>query len=106
MAVRAELMDECADCHDRYFGKEVGHAPVAQRQCFQCHDAHRSRQEHLLTNTVLNLCVDCHDPPDELSAPSHKGDGVENCTRCHDPHFGSGKLLRAVDQSRKGNQGT
>ena len=98
MQVRKDLADSCRGCHARYFGPEVGHAPVAQGQCVECHDMHRSEQLHLLKNSVLKTCVECHDEPADLSKDAHGGPKVEQCTSCHDPHFGSGALLRTGAQ--------
>ena len=94
MQVRKDLADSCRGCHARYFGPEVGHAPVAQGQCAECHDMHRSEQLHLLKKSVLKTCVECHDEPAELSKDAHGGPKVDQCTSCHDPHFRSGALLR------------
>ena len=96
MQVRKDLADSCRGCHARYFGPEVGHAPVAQGQCAECHDMHRSDQPHLLKHPLLQTCVECHDEPTEVSKAAHGGPKVEQCTSCHDPHFGSGALLRTA----------
>lgn len=91
----ASLAQACGSCHTRYFGDEVGHAPVADGECDTCHQLHRSEQPALLRQTLLQTCVDCHDAPSELSQPAHAGEQARRCTQCHDPHFGVGKLLKA-----------
>jgi predicted CXXCH cytochrome family protein len=96
MAVRTDLADSCRVCHARYFGPEVGHAPVSQGQCGECHDMHRSPHSALLKRPMLLTCVECHDEPADLSEAAHSGPKVDQCTSCHDPHFGSGMLLRTV----------
>lgn len=88
------MMVSCRSCHSRYFGDEVGHAPVAYRYCSGCHTPHRSEQPHLLTAPVFDVCMACHPRPENLSRKDHSGPDVESCTKCHDPHFGEGMLLR------------
>ncbi|MCH7883719.1 MAG: hypothetical protein IIC01_00590 [Planctomycetes bacterium] len=94
MQVRTDLLDQCGQCHARYFGEEVGHAPVAAGQCAICHQPHRSDQPALLRMSILETCVECHDEPEDLSPAAHSGKSAENCTSCHDAHFGTGLLLK------------
>ena len=95
MLPRADFLDRCRDCHDRYFGERVGHFPVSDGQCITCHDMHRSTQAGLLKMPMLEMCVECHDEPEDLSEEAHnEGQGVDDCTRCHDPHFGELPLLK------------
>jgi len=91
-----DFMKVCSDCHDDYFDEDtVGHFPVADGECLTCHQMHRSPYKALLTNAVLDICVGCHDEPEDLSEEAHHGgEGVDDCTRCHDPHFGEPPLLR------------
>lgn len=94
MKVRTDFLQSCQGCHGRYFGTEVGHFPVADKQCIMCHDPHRSKFPGLLKQPVFDTCIDCHDEPEDLSEEAHSADGAENCTSCHDPHFGVGQLLK------------
>ncbi|MCH8856034.1 MAG: hypothetical protein IIA03_07305 [Proteobacteria bacterium] len=94
MGTREDMLDACRKCHQRYFSNEVGHAPVTQGQCTECHDMHRSVELKLLKMSTFELCIECHEEPEDLSEEAHGGTDVERCTACHDAHFGSGMLLR------------
>lgn len=94
MQVRTDLLDQCGQCHARYFGEEVGHAPVAAGECSICHQPHRSDQPALLRMSILETCVECHDEPEDLSPAAHSGKAAENCTSCHNAHFGTGMFLK------------
>ncbi|MFQ5495703.1 MAG: cytochrome c3 family protein, partial [Phycisphaerae bacterium] len=94
MLPRENLLDACRGCHSDYFSDRVRHAPVEQGQCTECHNMHRSTQHALLTMPVGDLCIECHDEPEDLSEPAHTVQGVANCTGCHDPHFGGEMLMK------------
>lgn len=76
----------CYGCHENWTKEhDIVHEPVKKGECASCHAPHKSRHEHLLVNTVRNLCDSCHKPPPALASvhePFAKGD----CTACHDPH--------------------
>ncbi|MCK4658702.1 MAG: hypothetical protein KAV82_04195 [Phycisphaerae bacterium] len=96
MRVVDDLASACGTCHKRYFGEEAAHGPVADGDCSECHMSHRSRYAHLLKSTVRDSCTgDCHDPDDLSDVDAHGGPDADNCTTCHDPHFGSSPYLRA-----------
>ena len=93
MQVREDLAESCEGCHARFFSDEVGHYPAQEGECRGCHGLHRTKHAVLLTQSVYDICVECHDAED-LSEEAH-GEEVENCTACHDAHFGTGALLKA-----------
>ena len=101
MQVNTDLMmASCSTCHPRYFSDEVGHGPVANGDCMDCHRPHRSEQPALLILPVFDTCIECHDEPEDLSQTAHSGADVEDCLKCHDPHFGEGMLLRIANAGR------
>ncbi len=91
------MMASCSTCHPRFFSDDVGHGPVASGECMACHTPHRSQHASLLLLPVFDTCIECHDEPEDLSETAHSGADAENCTKCHDPHFCEGMLLRKAD---------
>lgn len=94
MGVDSDQETTCGACHERYFGDEVGHGPVAGGDCLLCHDPHRSAFPGLLLTAVTENCAQCHEGPGDLSQPAHAGPEAARCTSCHDPHFGEPPLLK------------
>ncbi|MFQ5501477.1 MAG: cytochrome c3 family protein [Phycisphaerae bacterium] len=106
MNPRDDLLVACRTCHTRYFGPDVGHAPVVDGQCIACHEMHRSPLRSLLKQPVFDTCINCHDEPEDLSEEAHGGDAaaVENCVTCHNPHFGTGFLLKSDISDTSNNE--
>jgi len=104
MKVRDDFFHQCASCHKDFYSDRVGHPPVADHQCLVCHLPHRSEQKFLLVMPVFDVCVDCHDEPEDLSEEAHGGDNAEQCTACHDPHFGARPLLRESYRKSHGDE--
>lgn len=96
MRVRDTMIDDCRDCHQRYFSDEVGHPPVEREECLKCHDPHQTRHVALLKKETFNVCMTCHKKPERLSEEMHSRPDVQNCTACHDPHFGQGFRLKST----------
>lgn len=96
MRVRDTMIDDCRDCHQRYFSEEVGHPPVEREECLKCHDPHQTRHVALLKKETFNVCMTCHKKPERLSEEMHSRPDVKNCTVCHDPHFGQGFRIKST----------
>lgn len=93
MHVRTDYLDDCKSCHGRFFTEEVRHEPVQKQQCDKCHVPHRSDEPFLLYRQLFDVCMRCHDEPEELSQEHHSREDVVKCTMCHDPHFGEGQFM-------------
>lgn len=84
----------CYKCHDDPSqSASFVHGPVAVGQCLFCHNPHRSKVEHLLTEAEPRLCYLCHDITMIGLIPAHLTQPTSACTDCHDPHAGPAKFL-------------
>ena len=83
----------CYDCHTDYKADAYVHGPVAVGVCLFCHKSHQSKFPKLQTNRLPDLCYLCHAEEDIASIAAHQGEAVAICTRCHDPHAGSDRIL-------------
>jgi predicted CXXCH cytochrome family protein len=89
VALMAEGSELCIMCHDTMEAAAMGeieapHAPVMD-DCTNCHDAHSTEQQHLLTTDPEELCLSCHDlgeTNDLHGIPVSRGD----CRTCHSAH--------------------
>jgi predicted CXXCH cytochrome family protein len=94
MSVPKDQSESCGTCHERHFDEdEVMHQPVSEGDCSMCHVPHRSQYKGLLNRPVLTICSDCHEP-DDLSEEAHVPPTRDQCTLCHDAHFGEEYLLK------------
>jgi DmsE family decaheme c-type cytochrome len=112
--------DACYDCHQDKEGPFVfEHAPVAE-SCSNCHTAHGSVANNLLTLNEPALCLQCHElhfhngyrSPDAVEVdvggiPRENSNGprgfnlafATKCTQCHAPVHGSDLPSQTVTNS-------
>lgn len=113
----------CVSCHQEYSRAAPAneglslHGPVGAGWCVMCHQSHASYLPRLIRREpVARLCSSCHSRTDlvantaehrpeqgEAAFPPFPLEGdedaepharvVADCTRCHDPHRGSDRLL-------------
>jgi predicted CXXCH cytochrome family protein len=79
----------CFTCHDQsIFTQKFVHGPVAIGACNICHDPHSTSHERLLTQSVQQLCIDCHNEtkPEGLAARTMHKPMEQGCLSCHNPH--------------------
>ena len=93
--IRAAL---CFTCHSELEGiaseGKIVHFPVKKGECLSCHEHHESDLEfHLKRDTMLNLCLGCHNKTiiehEYMHEPVESGD----CNACHSPHTSDHKGL-------------
>jgi predicted CXXCH cytochrome family protein len=106
MAVNAKLLVEqepalCKQCHREIVEAaqdETGHYPAGE-SCLNCHEAHASEQDHILTAGAGELCASCHDVEDADLVRAHLGAELTGpeCTGCHTPHGGENPSLLAAN---------
>jgi len=84
----------CYECHaDFTASASYVHGPVAVGRCLLCHNPHKSRIEHLLTEPEPQLCYLCHNIDTVRFIPAHLLKQQFACTDCHNTHTSSIKYL-------------
>lgn len=103
-----ELTDDsinqlCYGCHADKRGPFIHEHPPVEENCLTCHDPHGSRHDNLLSERVVTLCQNCHNPGslhanrpyDERSASAMAGRAASiglvgrSCLNCHGRIHGS-----------------
>jgi len=91
----------CIGCHtqkspDFIASKNLWlHGPVASGICLVCHDPHKSKYRFLLRVGPVETCTRCHPKESLINKAEHEG--PEDCTSCHNPHFGEDRMLLKRD---------
>ncbi|MEN8118801.1 MAG: cytochrome c3 family protein [Bacteroidota bacterium] len=84
----------CYKCHDNYNDKfEFIHGPVGGGYCTSCHNAHKSKSDHLLLRSSQQLCIHCHDSILVFKNRYHLNNDISNCIECHNPHGGENRYM-------------
>jgi predicted CXXCH cytochrome family protein len=104
--LRTDPAQVCQSCHEET-GKNqagtawsVGHPPVAEGRCRECHQPHSSEAPYLLKGRMPSLCLTCHSDlitaEEAASAQSQHRDFEEgSCQACHHVHGSdTGALLK------------
>lgn len=85
----------CFGCHkdiqEATEKDKVKHEPVTEG-CLSCHNPHQSaKADHLLSEKVPGLCLECHDAGAKVFKAVHMNYPVQKgrCTSCHNPHGGN-----------------
>ncbi len=83
----------CKKCHKiirKELKKDFVHEPFKKKKCFDCHNAHSSKEEHLSDVKNKELCLSCHDVVHkELGGAKiiHGAiDKPQSCLNCHAAH--------------------
>jgi len=52
----------------------------------ECHGAHGTQEDHLLSRSGQETCFSCHDRDEVIQQSAHAKMGASDCTSCHEPH--------------------
>lgn len=89
----------CYGCHEREaFAKKKRHAALGR--CTDCHDAHASKHDKLLTEDASTLCFGCHERKDFEARFKHEPAAEGNCLACHDAHASDEPPLLGASATR------
>jgi predicted CXXCH cytochrome family protein len=86
----------CKKCHKsirKELKKEHIHDPFKKKKCFDCHNAHSSKEAHLSDFKTIDLCYSCHDEVHKQVDTAKFVHGAisepESCLNCHSSHSSS-----------------
>ncbi|MFQ5653867.1 MAG: cytochrome c3 family protein [Planctomycetota bacterium] len=121
--LRTKAPELCYSCHEHEKIKiliesstHVHGAIDTEESCSACHGGHGSALPKLLSQSLLNLCLSCHDEPlktpdgrtiTDMAAllkenPNHHGPVRRaDCSACHDPHASPNFMLLAKEYPEK-----
>src|SRR4030066_1194997 len=95
------------ECHkdviNEMFNKNRLHWPLVDKTgCLNCHSPHATKQKKLVTDSIINLCGECHSDTvtlQEISKNNPENQNLckpikeGNCIACHSPHTSDNVLL-------------
>ncbi len=87
--MQVDQPDTCFKCHPKIFALASlpSHHPILERKirCSDCHDAHGEDYQSLTTETLNQLCFECHGEKEGPFVWEH-APVTESCAICHEPH--------------------
>ncbi len=90
----------CKKCHKSFrkeLKKEHVHDPFKKKSCFDCHNPHSSKEEHLSDLKPKDLCLSCHEDTHNTITNAKLVHGAinetETCLNCHAPHASAEKKI-------------
>lgn len=86
----------CGGCHQDKYASEQTHKAFEEGGCSACHDAHFSGFPHNLHQYMPGVCGECHSQGSNINPKTMHPPGsapADVCTKCHNPHGTSAKLL-------------
>lgn len=103
--LKKPVSELCFDCHSSMrleLENRFAHSPFGQGDCMECHEAHQSDHNHLLSKSPDSLCEECHSETRGKSSSKHR-DAIrklgnkEYCLTCHQTHSGDNPSLLSQD---------
>ncbi|MEN8250878.1 MAG: cytochrome c3 family protein [Bacteroidota bacterium] len=77
----------CYQCHTNLeTAHQYEHGPAASGFCTECHDPHKSKNDHLLQRIGEDLCYRCHNATQVSESLFHNILEETTCTSCHHAH--------------------
>jgi len=89
LPMAVEEPEVCYECHPQIYGKTSmpSHHPIQEGKlvCSDCHDGHGQGLGNLTTDSLNELCYQCHAEKEGPFVWEHSP-VTENCDYCHEPH--------------------